>query len=101
MENIIKVLENKKEEKQHFTNHTINIDNRSKINITGVDKVISASETQVLAKVAGSKLCILGKDLTVSKLDVEQGILDLTGELNQLKYTGTATTQGFFKRIFK
>lgn len=101
MENIIKVADSKKEVKQQFTDHKINIDNRTKINITGVDKVISASETQVLAKVSGTKLCILGKNLTVSRLDVEQGILDLTGELNSLKYTGTTSTQGFLKRIFK
>lgn len=101
MENIIKVAETKKEVKQQFTDHKINIDNRTKINITGVEKVISASQTQVIAKVSGSRLCILGKNLSVSKLDVEQGILDLTGELNSLKYSATASTQGFFKRIFK
>lgn len=99
MENVIKIVENKTKESQKFSDHKVFLDNRKKLNLTGVEKVISANDNQIVAKVGGSKMLISGKDLTVTKLDVDAGLLDIIGEIFSIKYSGAP--QGFFKRIFR
>lgn len=101
MENVIKIVESEKKITQKFSDHKLYLDNRKKLNITGVDKVLSANDSQVIAKVGNSKLYISGKDLTVAKLDVDSGILDLTGEIYLIKYNHSSAPQGFFRRFFR
>lgn len=101
MENVIKIVENENKITQKFTDHKLHLDNRKKLNLTGVDKVISANDGQVVARVGNSKIFIVGKDLTVSKLDVDSGVLDLTGEIFSIKYNHSAAPQGFFRRLFR
>ena len=66
-----------------------------------MEKIINANTNQVVPKVSGSKLYVQGKELEVSKLDVDLGVLDLIGEVFSMKYSGSSSPKGFFKRLFR
>jgi len=100
MENVIKIVSKEGRINQKFIDHKLCLDNRKKLSLTGVEKVISANENQVIAKTGNSKLYIHGKNLEVSKLDIDSGILDLIGEVFSMKYSGSSSPKGFFRRLF-
>lgn len=89
-----------KEEKSKFVDSKVFIDNRKKITLTGVEKIISANETQIMGKVNKLSFVISGTDLTVSKLDVESGQMEASGNITGFKYTD-GQVKGFFRRIFR
>ncbi len=93
-------MENNQPQKS-FSDSLITLQNRKNLSLTGVEKVYEASETKVQVKVAGSNLLIAGEGLTITKIDVDAGLLDLVGTVNELKYIGTENKQNFFKRLFK
>lgn len=80
--------------------HKVIIDNRKKITITNVSKAVSANETSVILELQTTKCYVSGKNLHISKLDVEEGVAEITGEINSFKYAG-GESQNFFKRLFK
>jgi hypothetical protein len=53
--------------------------NRQNLSISGVEKVISISETILTLEAYGSGLVVNGSNLLVTKLDVETGYLEVTG----------------------
>lgn len=73
--------------------------NQCLTNISGVNKVISATENQVSLVVANENMIIDGKDLHVLKLDTECKLLDLEGKISSIKYT-KQKEKNFFKRLF-
>lgn len=79
-------------------NNKITIDNRNKINITGISQVISSNETNITMLIKTTKLTILGKDLHISKLDIENGLLEAEGTIDAVKYS---SGENIIKRIFK
>lgn len=81
--------------------HKVIIDNRKRTTITNVTKALSANDTSVVLQMQQSKIYITGKDLHLNKLDIEQGLAEIDGEIFSLKYSGATDNQGFLKRIFK
>lgn len=92
---------NKRKENEKPTKNTkILICNRESINLLGVTKVGSCTETTICLDLAGESMIIEGQGLHITKLDIETGIVDITGKVNGLKYAKGKTNGGFFKRIF-
>ncbi|MBR3832718.1 MAG: sporulation protein YabP [Lachnospiraceae bacterium] len=85
--------------------HKLGILNREKVQITGVTKVISIEEQQVILITDVGKITISGKDLHAGKLDVVAGVLEFTGMVNNISYSDYKTTgqkaSGFVGRLFK
>ena len=90
--------ENKKE--SIVKTSKIVITNQNSILITGISKVISSTENEISATINGKLFCITGTKLSVSKVDVESGILEATGEVYQIKFDGKKQKENFFKRVF-
>jgi len=86
------------EQKLNKRNHVVNIDNRAKGNITGVDKVISSNTTQLLLETSNGGLTVLGSELKILKFNADEGYLSFEGTVNSLKYS--AAKVPFFKKIF-
>ncbi len=91
--------------KKNYDNSTITLENRKNLTLTGVEKVYEASENKVQVCVAGSNLAILGSDLSITKIDVGNGTLNLVGNVDGLKFMGENSKNigkgNFLKRIFK
>ena len=89
-----------KEERKSFAESKVTLINRNNLAITGVEKVISATNGIVNLMVASSPMCIEGTNLYVAKLDVDQGIIVLEGLVKSINY-GNPKKAPIFKRMFK
>lgn len=94
-------MENEKTTQKSFENSTLTLQNRKSLDLTGVEKVYEASETKVQMRVAGSNLSVLGSDLSITKIDVDAGNLNMVGKIDDIKFLGEDNRQNIFKRIFK
>lgn len=68
-------------------NHHITIDNRQRMTITMVADVDAFDEATLWANLKEGGLEITGEKLNIEKLDLEQGLLVVTGEICSLCYT--------------
>lgn len=87
------------ERSQSATRHKIILDNREKLCIAGVKKVLSINTEMVNCLLDSNNLCIVGHNLHMEKLDVESGNIEISGQIDSIKYL--AQKQSIFKRIFK
>jgi sporulation protein YabP len=84
-----------------FTESQLTLLNRKTLTLTGVEKVFETNENKVQVKVSGSNLLINGEGLNISRLDVETGLIEIEGLINDFKYTTGETKTNLFKKIFK
>ncbi len=81
--------------------HTIEINERSKAELTGINAVMSFNENSVVLDSEGGLLCIEGVDLNVKKLDLQGGIVVVEGRLSAFYYPeGEEKRKSFFSKIF-
>ena len=66
--------------------HTINIQNRDKVVITGVVDVYSFDEVQVDLETVQGVLLIQGEGLHITRLSLDKGDLELEGLLHSISY---------------
>lgn len=83
----------------HHNQHKLICENRNNLCISGVEKADNASPTHFSCVVLGRELQINGKDLTVKRLDVNEGIVELSGEIDEIKYA--TEKKPLLKRLFK
>lgn len=86
-------------EHKKFTESILNLTNRQKLSLSGVEKVVVASNFKIELIASGSNLKITGENLEVEKLDIENGVLRVNGIVNEIKYNETKTP--LLKRLFK
>ncbi len=88
-----------------ISQHTFNIDNRQKANITGIKKVISVGTDLIVVITDAGKISIKGQELHASHLDVDSGKMEFTGTINNINYTEYKTSRqkaaGVVGRLFK
>lgn len=81
--------------------HKLILDNRNSMSMTGVAKVISIDQDLVLLVTENGKLKITGKNMQASTLDIDKGILELTGSFNSMVYSGEKEGALSLKSLFK
>ncbi len=80
--------------------HSIHIDNRMRTSITGVMDVISFNEQDVMLLTEAGALGIVGNNLHLSRLNLEDGQICIEGELLALDYEPPETQKrGLFGKI--
>lgn len=72
---------------------------RKKAALTGVKKVESSNNTELIMTTALGRLEVRGTELKITKFDDADGHLTFTGNIDSVKYTQAKTT--LLKRIFK
>ena len=87
------------EKEQTF--HTVTLENRKKMLLTGIVEVVSSLDKAVNAKTADSMISITGSALRVAKLNLEDGTLIVEGQIDGFKYSGLSGGKSFMKRLFK
>ena len=80
--------------------HTLFISNREEAEINGVTDVDSFNEEEVRAVTDYGELLIRGASLQVEALDVESGVLRLSGSISALVYTDKRQSKSKFGRLF-
>ncbi len=80
---------------------TICIEDRKKLSLVGATKVISSTSTQAVVEIGSCNVVIAGTNIEVTKLDLDNKIVNFSGEFNSIKYTNKAEKTNLIKRLFK
>lgn len=79
--------------------HTLCLENRSKLSLTGIEDVISFDENGLLLQTSQGTLTVDGTDIHIVVLSVEKGELVVEGHVCGLYYVDrSAKKSGFFSR---
>lgn len=93
------------EERRNNSKHRIVIDGRDCTTIEGVTEVISFDEDAVICETTMGTLMLRGNEMHVEKLNLDQGILAVTGEVETVEYSDPGAFSksggGILGRIFK
>jgi len=82
--------------------HSLTIEDRGKMTVTGVSDVDSFDEQTMIIYTDMGELTVRGKGLHISRLNTETGELNITGTVSALAYTDDRTKGGgFLSRIFR
>lgn len=73
--------------------HRLILSQRREGTITGVTDVFSFDEHEILLKTSQGMLTVKGKELHVSRLELEKGEVELAGQVDALLYTGQEPKQ--------
>lgn len=84
--------------------HSIRIDNRERMMVNGVEDVDSFDENSVVLMTQKGVLGIMGNDLHISKLSLEEGQLIISGSIIGVTYEESQhakDTDSIWKRLFR
>jgi sporulation protein YabP len=85
-----------------FKPHSIIVENRTKTIITGVCDVECFNENDIIIVTHAGGLRIRGRGLEISKVDVESGDLEMTGEVRSLAYSDVdRTPNNIITKLFR
>lgn len=83
---------------------TLTLENRERLGITGVEKVENFNDESVILATNKGKLSIKGKNMSISKLNVEEGKIFVNGKIDSLLYSENSAEKekvGLIKKIFR
>lgn len=87
---------------QRMRAHTVHIDSRELVSITGVKDVMSFNEQEVTLFTEGGELHIDGNALHITKLNLDDGHVVLEGEVSAMFYEEPQQQRGsLFSRMFR
>jgi sporulation protein YabP len=82
--------------------HSIHVENRELISITGVKDVGSFNENEVILMTDGGGLTLEGEGLHITKLNLDEGQIIVEGQLIAFEYDEAPQQRpGFFSRMFR
>jgi len=85
--------------------HKVTIEGRERVTVTSVEDIDSFNENEVIFLTGLGMMTVLGEDLHISKLNLEEGLLVVDGNIQSLDYADheelRASKSGFFSRVFK
>lgn len=81
--------------------HSIHIDNRELMSITGVKDVGSFNENEVILMTDGGGLTVEGTSLHITKLNLDEGQIVIEGQIIAFEYDDMPVQKGsIFARMF-
>jgi len=84
--------------------HAITLENRQRASITGVSDVLSFNEQEVVLVTEGGDITLLGDNLHIARLNLDDGQLMVEGDIAGIEY-GTQPqarrTGGILSKIFR
>lgn len=84
---------------------TLSLNNRKRLEITGVKKLESLNKTEFFVNTVLGLLLVRGENLEMQHLDIEKGVLWIIGDVSSLSYLdedlNKKKDEGFFKKLFK
>ena len=92
------------ERKRSTSRHSLQIDRREKVIISGLIDVISFDEESVIGETEMGVIIIRGANLHVSKINLESGEMSVSGEIDAVNYEnpgGPAKAKSVLGRLFK
>ena len=82
--------------------HTVTLADRKRLSLTGVDDVDCFNEQIVVLRTPLGTLTVAGAGLNVSRLSLEDGRVEIDGEVDALEYSGgKKKSGGWLGRLFR
>ena len=78
--------------------HTLTLNQREDLTLTGVTEVVSFDDTAVILKTHLGTLNVLGDNLVLKTLSVEGGQVSVSGHICSMVYE-EPRPEGFFRRL--
>lgn len=83
-------------------NHKLCLDGRSELTLSGVLKVESFSDKEIILITIMGKLTVKGENLHIETLNVDSGEFVSTGQVSSMVYSKSSVNKGsFIERVFK
>lgn len=82
-------------------NHSLTLDNRGKLILTGAQDVSGFNEETVSVLTDCGQLVIKGEKLHIDKLNLETGEVCVDGKINALQYLGSDRSRSKLSKLFK
>ena len=82
-------------------NHSIFIEERTRMTVTGVTDVDGFNEELVKITLKEKRLMVRGKNLHIENLDIAGEKLTVTGEISSLEYANAAGEKSLIRKILK
>ena len=81
--------------------HDIILEDRSRLTVTGVQRVLHCSAEAAALETGKGTLHLAGAQISMQTLDLEAGEAKLTGRFDVLEYTAGRTAEGFWHRLLR
>ena len=82
------------------TAHSLTLDQRKSLTMTGVREVVSFDDTAVVLHTGLGTLTVQGQDLRLKTLSTEGGRVAVTGAVSALIYEEPREPGGWMRRLF-
>lgn len=79
--------------------HTLRLDSRSKLTVSGVSEVLSFEDTAALLQTPVGQLIIEGENLQLKSMEAQSGLVTIEGTVDALAYRKGAVNGGWMKRL--
>lgn len=84
------------------TPHSIFINEREIIKVTGISDVESFDENEIMLYSCEGGITLIGEEFKINRLSIETGEVEIQGYLNEVKYNNSTPIKGsFWGKIFK
>ncbi len=77
-----------------FKSHTLQLEDRARLTVTGVTRIVSCDENGALLKTAQGDLTIGGQGIQIGELSVRTGQVHITGKIEFLQYAENRESSG-------
>ena len=100
------IIEEKRSTENNFSEPVVQniiLENRKKLNVSGVKDVLSFDDQVVIIETELGLLTVKGEDLKINKLNIDASEVIVEGNINNLSYSESQTKKegGFLGKIFK
>lgn len=80
--------------------HTLSMENRDKLSLTGVEDVSGFDESLVVLTTSMGELTVRGEGLHIERIDLDSGQLEVRGKVQELSYDESAPKGTLWSRLF-
>lgn len=83
--------QNYDQDKKQLGHHSLTLEDRRKLDLSGVDDVLGFDESSVLLRTSAGMLTVEGEQLHIQHMSVDSGELSIEGKINGLIYVDKTT----------
>ncbi len=80
--------------------HGISLEDRTRLNVTGVEDVESFDESLIVMNTSSGDLIVRGSGLHIGRISLDTGQLSVEGSISELSYEDKAPAGGFWQKLF-